>query len=128
MPLGSLNAGVTEQGRNIFNGNAHIQKMSAERVSEHVWMTSFRGSICLLQVSQLEQSSERPLPILCARFLNTLAAELTPKPRSALRPEEIANSLPPADHGDRSAIHQHLSRPWTRIVVRGQRHPVRSSV
>src|SRR5207244_7954643 len=63
-----------------------------------------------------------------ALFLTPSQPKPAPNPRSALRPKQIANGLPPADHAYRSAVHQHLSRPWPRVVVRRQRHSVRSRV
>ena len=51
-----------------------------------------------------------------------------PQPSNLLRPDQIFHRLPPPNQLHPLAIHQHLGRPRPAIVIRRQRHAIRTRI
>ena len=65
---------VSEQDGYLIQRHAGKKTLDSERVSKHVWVASLCGSVFMLYVGELEDSSQAALPITHGRFEQTVAS------------------------------------------------------
>jgi len=83
-----LHAGVTEQDRNLVDGNTGQQHLHRERVAEHVAMASLRCTVRPAEISHGEEAAIGPLPV---RYIGLGIAVSAPEEIRRIRLESIGN-------------------------------------
>jgi hypothetical protein len=78
--LGNANAGVTQQDRDLIDGNAGQEHFDGKSVSEHMAMATLWGAVRLAEIGDFEEPAISALPVGDKRLGQTV-----PGPEEVIR-------------------------------------------